>query len=135
MTAQGKQLISLAKAEVAARLGPVLSRELAAMPHESYKEKQAAASWINGELRQLGLAIRCPKTHRPAILVADVQGGGHDTSRFRLEIRDEEGHKKRTFTSQKPPELELMEDAPRQEPIAKWSERARRKSSGPPQHG
>jgi len=113
------------RTEVARQLGPAMNAHLKKMPQDSYAEKQALASWVNGQLRALGLAIKCPKTGRPANLVADIKQAGSDVSRFRLEIRDERGKKTRTFASRELPELELMEDEPRQEPLLKWSERVR----------
>jgi hypothetical protein len=124
---EAKELVSLTKQEIIARITPLLNAQVSAMPSENYGDKQKIASWVNGELRRLGLAIRCPKTNHPAILVADVRGGEHEISRFRLEIRDDSGNRKRTWSSQSIPELTLMEDSPREEPIAKWSARLRQK--------
>lgn len=113
------------RSEVARQLQPTLNSELQKMPQDSYAEKQALASWVNGQLRELGLAVKCPKTGRPANLVADIKEAGSDVSRFRFEIRDENGKKARTLASRELPELELMEDEPRQEPLLKWTERLR----------
>ena len=124
---EAKELVSLTKQEIIARITPLLNAQVSAMPSENYGDKQKIASWVNGELRQLGLAIRCPKTNHPAILVADVRGGEHEISRFRLEIRDDSGNRKRTWSSHSITELTLMEDSPREEPIAKWSARLRQK--------
>ncbi len=132
--AEAKHVLSAAKESIIGWLTPALNVQLGRMPHVSYKEKQEAASWANHHLRELGLAIRCPKTGRPAILVADERGGEYNVSRFRLQIRDEHGHAKRTWSSQDVPTLQLMEDDPREEPIAGWAVRARRQSKEKRRH-
>lgn len=114
---------------VAKRLQPLLNQELQVQPKDSYAEKQSIASWVNRRLKEIGLAIKCPKTGRPANLFADIKQAGSEISRFRLEIRDEKGHKVRTYNSRSLPELELVEDEPRREPLVKWSEIARRPQS------
>jgi HEAT repeat protein len=114
-----KEFFSLGKQEFAQRLTPLLNTHLRRAPQDTYIEKQAIASWVNAELRALGLAIRCPKTGRPAILIADIRSGGAETSRFRLEVVNENGRRERTFTTaHNLPELELIEDSPRLEGLA-----------------
>lgn len=112
-------LLHTFRSDVAALLGPRLNEALKGKPQDTYDEKQALASWVNNELRQLGLAIRDPNSGKPAILVADVKGGVDSPSRFRFEIRGEDGTRKRTFSSRSLPELELMEDELRREPLSK----------------
>lgn len=105
--------------EMAATLQPRLTKHLSQIPQETYVQKQAVASWVNHELRSLGLAIRCPKTGKPAILVADLRGDDDSGSRFRLEIRADDGRRTRTYSSKELPALDLMADAVREEPFAK----------------
>jgi hypothetical protein len=124
---EAKRTLHSAKQEIIAALTPALNAALAAMPHESYIDKQETASWVNGQLREVGLAVKCPKTGRPGILVADVKGGESEVSRFRLEIRDKSGRRTRTWSSQGVPTLELMQDAAREEPLAKWAKHIREK--------
>jgi hypothetical protein len=121
-----KQLERDYRLALAKMLQPLLNKELSARPQETYSEKQALATWVNRRLKEIGLAIKCPKTGKPAIVLADVKHGGSDVSRFRIEIRDDAGKKVRTFTSRALPELNLMEDEPRREPLVKWSEKVRR---------
>jgi HEAT repeats len=116
--ARAKELLSLTKQEIAARLTPILNAHLRRNMPETYTQKQAITSWVNAELRELGLAIRCPKTGRPAILITDIRGGDEEISRIRLEVQDEAGRRHRTFTGSTLPELELMEAAPRHEGLA-----------------
>ena len=100
-------------------IGPGFNAHLQTMPHDTYEEKQAISSWCNHELRNLRLAIRCPRTHRPAILLADLRGHDDGASRFRLEIRDERGRKIRTYSSSELPAVDLMEDPPRREGLSR----------------
>jgi hypothetical protein len=107
------------RAELAKAMEPRLNQYLRTLPSETYAEKQSLCSWVNGQLHDLGLAIRCPRTQRPAILVADVQGGPDSASRFRLDIRTESGQRTKTLSARQLPSLDLMEDEVRPEPIAK----------------
>jgi hypothetical protein len=109
--------------EKASRIQYDLNLEVQSMPQETYTDKQALAAWINEHLHGIGLALKCPKTGRPAIIVADVKDKKSDISRFRFEITDERGRKRRTFTSRTLPQLELIEAEPRREPLR---ERARK---------
>jgi hypothetical protein len=128
------ELNQLTKAEIAARLAPALNAKLRSIPHERYEDKQTAVSWVNAQLRKLGLAVRCPVTGRPATLVTDIRGGGYDISRFRFQIREDNGHRRRTCSSRTVPELVLMPDEERQEPIIKWAERLRKQQRGRERH-
>lgn len=95
-------LLALAVAvreELAARLSPKLSAQVRTMPHETYAEKQELAKWVNGQLRQLGLAVRCPKTGRPAILLADH---GPDPQKGRFQVQTVHDRKRRTFDAARP---------------------------------
>ncbi len=102
------------RAQVASVLAPRLNAHLKTLPQDNYADKQALATWVNNELRQLGLAIRCPKTGKPATLVADSRGQG-EYARFRLDVRGDDGRHLRTMTSTTLPEFELIEDEPRRE--------------------
>ncbi len=107
------------RTEVAVLLQPVLQEQAAAMPMDTYAEKQHVSMWVNSQLRELGLSIRCPHTGRPAILVADLRDAETQSSRFRYAIRDERGRQTKTVSSKQFPDLELMADEPRQESRAK----------------
>jgi len=115
--------------ELAAAMQPRLNGKMKTMPHDTYQEKQVLASWVNHTLHaDLGLAIRCPRSREPAILIADIRSTATQMSRFRLEIHDKKGRKVRTYSSAKLPELELMEDPPRQESLSRWDRIHNRKS-------
>jgi hypothetical protein len=118
---QGKELLSLAKRLVAHRLAVPLNARLQKQPQDSYQEKQEIVSWVNKELRELGLAIRCPRTGRPAILVADFRDNADDSSRFRFESRNDDNRRTRTFSGNHLTDLVLIEDELRPEPFAKKS--------------
>lgn len=110
---------------LAALLEGPLNDHLQTLPQETPAEKQALASWLNAQLRQLGLAVRCPKTGRPSVLISDLKESGSHIGRFRSENRDETGAKVRPWTSTQLPVLELMEDLPRLEPLVDWTLRSR----------
>jgi hypothetical protein len=112
--------------ELASDFQEPLQAVIEQMPAETRAEKQAICTFVNGTLRRLGMAIRCPKTGRPALLVADQKQADSDISRFRLEIRDEAGKKSRTFSSTTLPTLELRQDEPRSEPLVEWTLRVKK---------
>jgi hypothetical protein len=115
--AKVSELLLLARQEMAERLSGPLNTKVHRMPQETYEQKKSIASWVNATLREVGLAIRCPKTGRPAILIADIRNSPEDSSRFRLEITEEDGRKVRTWSSNNLTDLEfeLREDQPRKE--------------------
>lgn len=95
------------RVRIAAQLEQPLNVEINARPHASYDEKKELAKWVNGELRSFGLAIKCPKTARPAILLGSPTGTP-GVGRFHLEVMTDEGIPKRTVTSVEVPRLGLM---------------------------
>lgn len=106
--------------ELVRKIEPLLNAHLQTMPQDTLPEKRSLAIWVNRELRELGLCIRCPKTGAPAILVADFSSAAEENvSRFRIDSRQSEGHRKRTTTSYSVPKLELMAEPPRKESLAK----------------
>ncbi len=105
---------------MAARFTPILNAHLRTLPRATLSEKKALSSYINAELRALGLSIKCPKSGRPAIIWADFQDAQHEgVSRFRLEARREEGRRGVTSSSFELPQLELMSEPERSEPLAR----------------
>ena len=96
---------------VAERLEPALNDHLKGLPQASYGEKQELARWVNAELRRFGLAIRCPKTGLPAILIADP-GDDPARGRFQLDVITAAGRNKRTVSSVQLPHLALTADGP-----------------------
>jgi hypothetical protein len=103
-------LYDCVRAEVAERLGPALNRKAVDTPHGTYDEKKELAKWVNAELRRFGLALKCPKTGRPAFLVGHA-GGQTGVGRFQLEITESDGRPYRPVTSVTLPALTLMPDA------------------------
>jgi hypothetical protein len=99
----------IVREELAAILQPAINGQAAAMPHETYEEKKTLANWINRELRQLGLAIRCPRTGEPCLLQAGP-ARDHVVGRFRLDYMDESGRRHSPSSSVSLPQLELMPD-------------------------
>lgn len=88
---------------------PALNEKARALPQATYEEKKALAKWVSGELRELGLTLREPKTGMGAILRAHG-GGTPGAGRFHLETTDASGVRHRPLTSSALPRLELMVD-------------------------
>ncbi len=110
--------------EIAARLEPAMNAHVSAMPHDTYDEKKSLAKWVNEELRKYGLAVKCPKTGNPGLLVASP-GDNPETGRFQIDILTPDGKRKRTFSSVSLPTLELTEASARRSPEVTWSDRIR----------
>ena len=86
-----------------------------ALPIETLAEKRTAVKAVNGRLRSLGLAIRCPKTGLAARLVAHP-GNHPERGRFQIELLGDPP-RRRTFSTPDPPPLELMPEPPKREPM------------------
>lgn len=98
-----------ARSAIAESFEAALNREASERPQQTYEDKKALAKWVNAELRELGLTVRCPKTGRPAF-VRGHAGGTPGVGRFHLEITDERGVQQRTVTSVNLPYLNLEAD-------------------------
>ena len=110
------------KLQVAAHLQPKLNAEAHAMPHGTYEEKKTLAKWVNDELRRFDLAIKCPKTGQPSILL--VGSGNHpEIGRFMIEHKTPEGKRVRPVNTPELPQLDLMEANPRREALLEWRDR------------
>ncbi len=92
--------------EAANALKPVLNERVRRMPSATMEQKKELAIWLNSQLREFGLAIRCPKTGHATTLQVNP---GHDRERgrFRLDRFDENHRYTSTFSSVGLPELEL----------------------------
>lgn len=112
-------------------LGPVFNRYVQEeLPRDTIQERNDLAVEVNGRLRMLGLSIQCPRTTLPAILITDrVSPDRPDESRFRLQVRGEDGRRMRTLTSKDIFDLDLMPDPVRVESFARGFKRGDR--SGP----
>ena len=81
---------------VARRLEEALNEQVSAMPAASYDDKRTLARWVNAELRRFGLALVCPKSRRPSVLLADP-GGTPGAGRFQFQSESPEGRKVRSL--------------------------------------
>lgn len=117
------QISNQVHARLAALLQPALQDHLQTCPQATLAEKRALASWVNGQLHELGLAVRCPVTGRPAHFLVDRRDTTTDYCRFRLEVTADDGRKRRTLSSARLPTIELMKAGPRKESFAKWTDR------------
>lgn len=73
-----RQALELFHDVIAERLTGPLNERLAQLPHSTIAEKQTLSRLANEELRNLGVAIRCPKIDGPVFLRAV---DGHHTGR------------------------------------------------------
>jgi len=94
------------RAALAERLGDASSQRVGGLPAATYDDKRALARWVKTELRQFGLALVCPKTRRPAVLLADPSGT-RGAGRFQFQREAPEGRKVRAYSSATLPRLEL----------------------------
>lgn len=121
-----EQLRHLFHAELAEAIQPRLNAHLKQMPQSTLPERQALATWLHGQLHdRLGLAVRCPRTSHPALLITDRVYADKDYLRWRLHVTDPAGGSTKTYLSSKLPELDLMENPPRKETFSKGSRRER----------
>lgn len=96
---------------IAELIEPGLNAWLRLRNPQSLDDRKALCKRLNSELSNLGLAIRCPKTGRPASIHAEAQDGERvGSSRFRLLIRSSHPVL-RTSMSYQLPVLQLMPDA------------------------
>lgn len=104
-----KSIVAIFFAEMATELEPVFNAELEKRPHEELSEMRSLTSWANQFLRDLHLAITCPKTGNPATLFVDWVNIENDRGRFRLQTRDEKGKPLKSLTSLQLPKFKLRE--------------------------
>lgn len=115
--------------QIGRQLESVMSDHWRSQPAETLEQKQEICKAANADLRRLGLAILCPKTNKPAILVADYREGDGSASRFRFQVEADSGGRTRTVASGTFPELKLIEAPVREEPFVSWTRRV--KDAGP----
>ena len=117
--------------ELAAALAPALNEHVVGLPQDTPEERQEMVAWINQQLRDIGLAVKCPTTGQPAVLVVDRQDRQHpEITRFRFSVRSPEGKQSHTAARRNLGELELTEHRPRIEPLSKFF---RKEGPGGPQ--
>lgn len=87
----------VSKMELADQLiGPLRDR-VRGMPHGDYDSRRAVCRWINQQLREQNLAVRCPQTGSPCIVkVGKIR---NTQSRFIFEHKDPRGKSVRSFTT------------------------------------
>lgn len=98
---------------LAERFTEPFNAHLAAQPSATLQEKQALARAANTDLRSLSLAIRCPKTAQPAILLADP-GYRSSAGRFQITLIADATSRARTSSSVALPHADLMPRPPEQ---------------------
>jgi hypothetical protein len=101
---------------------------VAGMPLDGYDDAKRVVAWLNQEFGRRGLAMQCPSSHRPSVLVA-VPGGRRP--RYYTQNKDNSGRQVRPFSTRDLPalldELEVVPAIGRRQ--GRWELRA---SSSPP---
>ncbi len=119
-----RELHGAVRTAFASSFEAVLNAHAATLPQQTYEDKKTLAKWVNAELRELGLTIRCPRTGQPALLRGHP-GGVAGVGRFHLEITDSAGVQRRTVTSVTLPELQLQPDDLTRAPYGERGSRSR----------
>lgn len=114
-----KNLRQLVHEEIASELQDAFNAQIRSMPHQTYPQQRALVIWVNSQLRDLGLAVRCPKTGLPGILIADTSSPDSTVGRIRMDVRDDSGRRIRTHIFALPLALSIMPDRERVEGLAK----------------
>jgi len=104
---------------LADRLAPSLNDHLTKLPQATPDNKKLIARTLNADLKALGLAIKCPRTGKPAMLHVDF-GVVAPKGRFRVELFD----RSRTMASQSLSRVELTRRPLRREALSEyWADR------------
>lgn len=82
-------------------LAPALNARIRAMPQETLEQKKALADWVNDELEPLGLAVRDPKTGKPAQIRGDV-GDYLGVGRYQFRFQENKKTVRSTTTNELP---------------------------------
>lgn len=113
---QLRELRHLFHQEMAAALESAFNRKLSGMNSDDISAKRALCTWVNAELRSVGLAVQCPVTHLASILVAHTARSGDVQGRFLFELaRDASGHAYRKCSRVVLPSLTLLERTTKRE--------------------
>lgn len=94
---------------IAQVLAPSLNKQAGELAQDTYEDKKHLAKWINAELRRFGLAVKCPKTGFPCLLVATT-GNRPSIGRFVLDYTDADGKRHHPISWATLPHLQLMPD-------------------------
>lgn len=104
-----KRLHYAVRAVVLEELQSRLQEQAAPKELETYEQKRLFAAWLNAEMRQSELALRCPKTGKSTFLEV-VRGPTPHRGRFRFDHMDSAGRHRLTFSCVELPPLEFMPD-------------------------
>ena len=108
---------------LASQVTSPMNDHLTTIPHDRYEDKKSMAVWINGELRELGLAIKCPNTGKDTMLCVDRQ---NVPTQGRFRLRPISDGSRRTYTSSRLFPLTLTSHFERIEPFTRqWVDRLR----------
>jgi hypothetical protein len=95
--------------ELAGVLAPFLNQQLRDTPQQTLPQMREVATSVNADMKQLGIAIRCPATGQPSVLVAETKSGTEaNVYRYRFQHTNGQGRPSRHSACRTLPELSLM---------------------------
>ena len=112
---------------LADELAPALNAKVQTIPHDDLDGMKKVAEFVNTELQRFGLAAKCPKTGRPALLKATT-GNRPGQGSFYFEVYID-GKRKTPSWSDTLPQLTLVDANPGIEPETPWQDTVGPKSS------
>ena len=104
---------------IAKLLAPLLNDQLRELPQQTYEQKKELCRWVNAELRNLGLAVLCPKTGLPAMMHA-APGNHPELGRFEIQLSGSTSQRKRTRFFPELIPIQLCNATERQEPLVNY---------------
>lgn len=103
---------------------------LRSLPQDTLQERQALCRAANEHLRELGLAVRCPRTGEASMLQVDTDRS-NASGRFRIVTLA--APRTKSMSSLTLPAVELVRRPDRREPFAeKWQDVVHRRGRGEP---
>lgn len=116
---------------MAEHLTPIVNRFIATHRQGTVEEKRELANAINRSLKELGLALRCPRTGLPSLLTTVDRANENAESRYFYDARvPDSGRKRRTFSTMRLETVDLMPDRPRREGFTIWRDRIQQEREG-----
>jgi hypothetical protein len=117
-----KEARNLLHVEISRQVEIPLNKKLASMPLATVSERQELSRWLANETRNIGIAVKCPRTGAPASL--HIDSGYSPAGRFQVLLLQDRS-RIRTASSVTLPHLQFCVHPIRREPLAEyWARRA-----------
>jgi hypothetical protein len=113
----------------ASMLEDSMMKEVRTRPQGSRTERKELAHWVNHECRSFGLAVACPKTGKPSLMISTALGGRHGIGSFAFEIVGDNNKKTHLCYRSTLPELKLIPDTDARAHPADYAKRQKWQSS------